>query len=137
MRSWAVTWFATELSFLDLQTTMPNCTHTFYAHSWTEQYMSRQTRLDTIGDHACYDPAKDVVVPSWRAPRTIATSPFVDYSSEERAGAAAVARNLTFFFRGDVRNDKIEYSMGIRQQVYELMKGASRLSISFAWCEGV
>ena len=50
---------------LSFQTTMPNCTHTFYAHSWTEAHMSRQTRLDTIGDHACYDPAKDVVVPSW------------------------------------------------------------------------
>jgi hypothetical protein len=106
---------------------MPNCTHTFYAHSWTEVHMSRQTRLDTIGDHACYDPAKDVVVPSWRAPRTITTSPFVDFSSGAGAGARprAPPRNLTFFFRGDVRNDKLQYSMGIRQQVYELMKGAS------------
>jgi hypothetical protein len=71
------------------QTRMPNCTHTFAAHKWSPEVnefglpaMRHAARLASIGDHACFDPHKDIVVPSWRAPRSIAGSPFLDYPVE-------------------------------------------------------
>ena len=92
----------------------------------------------------CYDPCKDLVLPSWRKPEAILASPYVQeqqqalakgakWSDEPRApsgasaarGGRAMKRHL-FYFNGVIGykptggGDLANYSFGLRQQLYVL-----------------
>lgn len=65
--------------------------------------------LPRLGDHACYEPGKDMVVPLLKRPDHFWASPLL----------GARARNRTFlaFHRGRVQTDLPKYSRGVRQRV--------------------
>ncbi|KAL6758371.1 exostosin-like glycosyltransferase [Haematococcus lacustris] len=68
-----------------------------------------------ITGHACYDPVKDLVVPSHKT--------IDQYSHSPLMGAAPKERDIFFFFRGDVGKHRLpNYSRGIRQAVYKLVQ---------------
>lgn len=65
--------------------------------------------------HVCYDPVKDLVIPSFKSPR--------HYEKSSLQGAPARERDLLFFFRGDVGKHRLpNYSRGVRQKIYKLAK---------------
>lgn len=69
--------------------------------------------LRHIQGHACYDPVKDLVVPSYKHPNHYGLSPLL--------GSPPVARDILLFFRGDVGAHRLpHYSRGIRQKLHKL-----------------
>eukprot|EP00854_Cymbomonas_tetramitiformis_P002550 gene2550-3302_t len=95
----------------------PNNTHTFIVHQWTR--LHHDTLENLYGGHPCYDPAKDVVLPSWRRPDHFVNSPLLDRTQRD----FATEEESLFFFSGDLRFDQLNYSLGIRQQVATLVAG--------------
>ncbi|GIL77471.1 hypothetical protein Vretimale_2966 [Volvox reticuliferus] len=68
-----------------------------------------------IRGHPCFNPAKDLVIPAFKAPNHYHASPL--------QGNAARKRDLLFFFRGDVGKNRLpNYSRGVRQQIYKMAK---------------
>ncbi|KAG1664527.1 hypothetical protein FOA52_012994 [Chlamydomonas sp. UWO 241] len=68
-----------------------------------------------IKGHACYDPDKDLVVPSFKSPQHYGRSSLVGRSPE--------LRHHLLFFRGDVgKKREARYSRGVRQRLYNLWK---------------
>ena len=71
--------------------------------------------LPTIAGHPCYDPAKDLVVPSFKSTSHYHGSPLL--------GAEPLARDILLFFRGDVGKERLpHYSRGVRQRLAHLSK---------------
>ncbi|GAX85342.1 hypothetical protein CEUSTIGMA_g12759.t1 [Chlamydomonas eustigma] len=65
--------------------------------------------------HACYEPSKDLVIPSFKSPRHYHQSPL--------NGVAAKERDILLFFKGDAgENRKPNYSRGVRQRLHKLSK---------------
>lgn len=75
------------------------------------------------GWRRCYDPCKDLVLPSWRKPEAFATSPYLRLSA---AAVAAARRPRLFYFNGNLGLEPIgggplqNYSFGLRQQLHAL-----------------
>ncbi|KAG2501892.1 hypothetical protein HYH03_000390 [Edaphochlamys debaryana] len=69
---------------------------------------------DRIAGHPCYDPKKDLVIPSFKAPQHYVHSPLL--------GAPPYERDILLYFRGDVGHNRIQknYSRGIRQRIFML-----------------
>ncbi|KAK9805381.1 hypothetical protein WJX73_008851 [Symbiochloris irregularis] len=68
-----------------------------------------------ITGHACYDPSKDLVVPSFLGPSKIGQSPLL--------GFRASSREYLLFFWGEVGHKRLaHYSRGIRQRLYFLAR---------------
>lgn len=71
--------------------------------------------IKNIKSHACYDPAKDLVIPMWKTPKHLQRSPFV--------GGWPVEREILLFFRGDMgQNKPPAFSRGVRQKLYKVAK---------------
>lgn len=71
--------------------------------------------LHKITGHTCYDPARHLVVPSFKHPNHYHRSPLL--------GARPVERDILLFFRGDVGKRRLpNYSRGIRQRMYKMAK---------------
>ncbi|KAK9805384.1 hypothetical protein WJX73_009679 [Symbiochloris irregularis] len=71
--------------------------------------------LNIIQGHPCYDPEKDLVVPSFLGPQRIGPSPLLGFPAHER-------RHL-LFFRGEVGHQRLaHYSRSIRQRLYTLAR---------------
>ncbi|GIL47978.1 hypothetical protein Vafri_4701 [Volvox africanus] len=69
--------------------------------------------LTHIRGHACYDPQKDLVIPSFKQPNHYRESPLL--------GKPAKQRDIFLFFRGDVGKNRMPmYSRGVRQKLYQL-----------------
>eukprot|EP00271_Cylindrocystis_brebissonii_P008104 TRINITY_DN22132_c0_g1_i1.p1 TRINITY_DN22132_c0_g1~~TRINITY_DN22132_c0_g1_i1.p1 ORF type:complete len:881 (+),score=139.06 TRINITY_DN22132_c0_g1_i1:51-2693(+) len=89
----------------------PGSTTAYQADNW--ESIPKEVR----GDHPCFDPVKDIVIPAWKAPSPKAIeAKFVARPYEER--------KFLFYFNGNLGNKhkgrpEIGYSMGIRQQVAE------------------
>ncbi|XP_078442149.1 uncharacterized protein LOC144711888 isoform X2 [Wolffia australiana] len=74
--------------------------------------------LEKRGNHPCFDPSKDLVIPSWKQPNTM--------ELEKKLWARPrKERKILFYFNGNLgpayENGRLEstYSMGIRQKVAE------------------
>ncbi|GLI69587.1 hypothetical protein VaNZ11_014246 [Volvox africanus] len=77
--------------------------------------------LTHIRGHPCYDPQKDLVIPSFKQPNHYRESPLL--------GKPAKRRDIFLFFRGDVGKSRMPmYSRGVRQKLY-------RLAIDNKWKE--
>ena len=81
------------------------------------------------GWERCYDPCKDLVLPSWRRPEAILSSPYVqDEEARGVGGEDAEARRRSkhlFYFNGVIgATHQLEnYSFGLRQQLFALYGG--------------
>mmetsp|Transcript_19563 Transcript_19563/g.42445 ORF Transcript_19563/g.42445 Transcript_19563/m.42445 type:complete len:788 (+) Transcript_19563:181-2544(+) len=77
--------------------------------------------LKGIEGHACYEPGKDLVLPSFKSQRHYHKSPLM--------GNPAKHRDILLFFKGDVGRRRMpNYSRGVRQTLH-------RLSIEKGWRE--
>ena len=94
-------------------------------HLWRVRPYARRM----YGWRRCYDPCKDVVVPSWRKPEAFAASPYLRKSASTPAFAATGAssgRTRLFYFNGNLGLEPIgggplsNYSVGLRQQLHAL-----------------
>eukprot|EP00798_Chlamydomonas_sp_ICE-L_P023547 gene23547-9071_t len=66
-----------------------------------------------IAGHACYNPVKDLVVPSFKAPSHYHESPLL--------GQPPRQRDILLFFKGNVGKHRLaHYSRGIRQRIHNL-----------------
>ncbi|MEW5317214.1 MAG: hypothetical protein WDW38_008534 [Sanguina aurantia] len=66
-----------------------------------------------ITGHVCYDPVKDLVVPSVKVPG--------HYQHSALQGHPAKPRDKLFYFRGDVGKHRLtHYSRGVRQSIYKM-----------------
>eukprot|EP00891_Asterochloris_glomerata_P004390 jgi/Astpho2/4390/Aster-00009 len=87
--------------------------------NYTEEHVSTPWRpsgwrRDIVG-HPCYDPGKDLVIPAFKPPAHVASSPLL--------GGPVLERTHLLFFRGDVGLHRLpNYSRGIRQRLYNLSR---------------
>jgi len=73
----------------------------------------------------CYDPCKDIVLPSWRRPEAMGASPYLRSSSGGGGGdggggdGGGSGRDLLFYFNGNLGGTSQfeNYSFGVRQQL--------------------
>ena len=69
--------------------------------------------LALIGEHKCYDPAKDLVIPVLAAPDKFAASPWL-----KRDGSSDGARPTLAYFSGNLaEHERKKYSRGIRHRL--------------------
>ncbi|CAI5502258.1 unnamed protein product [Closterium sp. Naga37s-1] len=93
-------------------TTHKGCTTAYYHDDWS--VMEESVR----GDHPCFDPEKDVVMPAWKVPGVWARAQKIKSPTLE-------TRPTLFYFNGNLgsafERGRVEpkYSMGIRQKVAE------------------
>ncbi|CAI5473404.1 unnamed protein product [Closterium sp. Yama58-4] len=93
-------------------TTHKGCTTAYYHDDWS--VMEESVR----GDHPCFDPDKDVVMPAWKVPGVWALAQKIKSPTLE-------TRPTLFYFNGNLgsafEHGRVEpkYSMGIRQKVAE------------------
>eukprot|EP00798_Chlamydomonas_sp_ICE-L_P001799 gene1799-33219_t len=85
-----------------------------YDESFFQPIYQPEDWRNLIKGHACYDPNKDLVIPSLKPPS--------HYSSSPLMGAEPLHRDILLFFRGDIGGGHrtAKYSRGIRQKVYGL-----------------
>ncbi|XP_058210081.1 uncharacterized protein LOC131322685 [Rhododendron vialii] len=87
-------------------------TTAYWADNWD------QISSDRRGNHPCFDPDKDLVLPAWKRPDVDALSSKLWARSREK-------RNTLFYFNGNLGSayehgrPEDTYSMGIRQKVAE------------------
>eukprot|EP00798_Chlamydomonas_sp_ICE-L_P001798 gene1798-33218_t len=63
--------------------------------------------------HECYNPKKDLVIPSYKPPTHFSDSPLLN--------GEPLHKDVLLFFRGDVGNRRLpNYSRGIRQKIFNL-----------------
>ncbi|CAI5946693.1 unnamed protein product [Closterium sp. NIES-64] len=92
--------------------THKGCTTAYYHDDWS--VMEESVR----GDHPCFDPEKDVVMPAWKVPGVWARAQKIKSPTLE-------TRPTLFYFNGNLgsafERGRVEpkYSMGIRQKVAE------------------
>ncbi|KAK9805353.1 hypothetical protein WJX73_005210 [Symbiochloris irregularis] len=91
----------------------------FSADNYTEEYVhpewSPDGWLHLIKGHPCYDPGKDLIVPSHKHPGLIGESPLLGYPERRRTVLAS--------FQGDLgTHRKPHYSRGIRQRLRAVSK---------------
>jgi len=86
-------------------------------HLWRVKPWGREM----YGWRRCYDPCKDVVLPSWRRPEDLRSSPYL------HPHLASGGRPNLFYFNGALgRTDQLRnYSFGLRQQLFALYGGAA------------
>ncbi|KAG1661030.1 hypothetical protein FOA52_005345 [Chlamydomonas sp. UWO 241] len=79
-------------------------------HGYRQMFLGE----DGAPAHPCYDPQKDLVLPSFKAPPHYKISPL--------AGKTPLVRDVLFFFKGDVGKGfrAPNYSNGVRQRLYKL-----------------
>ena len=88
-------------------------------HLWRVRPHARRM----YGWHRCYDPCKDLVLPSWRNPMSIARSPSMSTFSAGGSGKQAQRKRWLFYFNGNMGiqptggGSLVNYSFGLRQQV--------------------
>ncbi|KAL4426069.1 hypothetical protein ABPG77_007865 [Micractinium sp. CCAP 211/92] len=70
--------------------------------------------LRKIAGHACYDPVKDLVLPSMKTPEHFRASPLIGAPTRDRTWLA--------FHRGRVQPDNPPFSRGIRQRLAKAAK---------------
>jgi len=99
----------------------------YIADQWDyEALVNKRTGL--IGTVPCFDPKKDLVIPTWKPPLRIAATNF----DPEAREAAKQLREKLFFFGGDLSSQEDipesgphhgpEYSRGIRQAVADVWR---------------
>ncbi|KAL4443960.1 hypothetical protein ABPG75_011697 [Micractinium tetrahymenae] len=81
-----------------------------YSREWRHPQWEPGGVLRKLGTFPCYDPAKDLVLPSMKPPEAFADSPL--------AGAPARPRTWLAFHRGRAQLDNPRYSRGLRQRLY-------------------
>lgn len=81
-------------------------------HLWRVRPHARRM----YGWRRCYDPCKDLVLPSWRAPESFARSPHLLKAADRPR------RERLFYFNGNLGRTKLleNYSFGLRQQLAAL-----------------
>ncbi|KAK9805311.1 hypothetical protein WJX73_000673 [Symbiochloris irregularis] len=89
----------------------------FPADNYSSEYVhpewSPNGWTNIIKGHACYDPDKDLIIPSFLGPSYIKQSPLLGFPARER-------KHL-LFFRGNMgRGRAPHYSRGIRQRLHHL-----------------
>ena len=71
--------------------------------------------LAMIGDHPCFDPRKDLVIPVFRPPSHYADSPWL-----RSAGTPTVERSTLAYFSGNLaEREPLKYARGIRHRLRE------------------
>jgi len=72
-----------------------------------------------IGHHPCYDPAKDIVVPVFKPPSALTSSPFL-----RPPGSPSPPRKTLAYFSGNLAgNEPAKYSRGIRHRLVAAFRG--------------
>ncbi|KAL4452532.1 hypothetical protein ABPG75_008194 [Micractinium tetrahymenae] len=101
--------------------------HTTGTGYWEDEYSNEFQHpqwepdgfLHKIAGHACYDPVKDLVLPSMKTPDHFRASPLI--------GAPTRNRTRLAFHRGRVQPDNLPFSRGIRQRLAKAAKQGSWL----------
>lgn len=91
-------------------------------HSW---FYPKYVR-NMYASKRCFDPQKDILMPVFTSIKQLLTSPHLDEGRAPKRGP----RGRLFHWRGQVLRQFPKYSMGIRQQVFELFKGREREGIT-------
>ena len=119
------------------------CTTTYEADRWDPPYdpLTRLPLASLVSGHRCFDPAKDVVLPSFRELTTFlpAESAPPPKRAQQPHAPGSPRRRLLFFFSGDLGSPpgahdagphtSPRYSMGIRQAVYHAAVAANRSDV--------
>ena len=104
-------------------------TTTYDPDRWDPPYdpPSGLTLSSLRGNHACYDPTKDIILPSFKDPARFAPDP-AGLDSPQRP------RQRLFFFSGDLGSPDgaqnagphthVNYSLGLRQAAYRAARGS-------------
>ncbi|KAL4437781.1 hypothetical protein ABPG77_005693 [Micractinium sp. CCAP 211/92] len=85
-----------------------------YSREWVHPQWEPGGFLRKLGAFPCYDPEKDLVLPSMKPPEAFADSPL--------AGAPARPRTWLALHRGRVQLDNPRYSRGLRQRLYNVSR---------------
>ena len=125
---------ATFLVHWGRTTRKPEDTTSYGSHRWGRD-IHREWRPKLLaGVDRCFRPERDVVLPAYRSPEQVVGSPHLRSTGAAGAGtvgAETKPRRFLIYFRGRIGADDDRYSMRIRQDLSETLRGRESEGIVF------